>query len=197
MIPTIANPCAEPAWLKGALAGQRACLARAITAVEEGTIDATCVLQAIYPLVGRALVVGFTGAPGVGKSTLIAACIAEARRRGLKVGVLTNHLREVQLEVLRAVQLLPALDALVTVSDAPPKPHPGSYRAACGALGVPPRQAVMVGDSWDNDVAGAVTAGLRAVWYAPAGAEAPEESVPHRRLHSHEPLEHALQVLLG
>lgn len=87
MIPTIANPCAEPAWLKGALAGQRACLARAITAVEEGTIDATCVLQAIYPLVGRALVVGFTGAPGVGKSTLIAACIAEARRRGLKVGV--------------------------------------------------------------------------------------------------------------
>ncbi len=84
----IATPGAEPAWLKGALAGQRASLARAITAVEENTVDAAWVLQAIYPLVGRALVVGFTGAPGAGKSTLVAACIAEARRRGLKVGVL-------------------------------------------------------------------------------------------------------------
>ncbi|MDB5857774.1 MAG: meaB [Ramlibacter sp.] len=82
-----ANPGTEPAWLQGALAGQRASLARAITAVEENTVDAARVLQAIYPLVGRALVVGFTGAPGAGKSTLVAACITEARRRGLKVGV--------------------------------------------------------------------------------------------------------------
>ena len=87
MTSAIASPRAEPAWLKGALAGQRACLARAITAVEENTVDAACVLQAVYPLVGRALVVGFTGAPGAGKSTLVAACVAEARRRGLKVGV--------------------------------------------------------------------------------------------------------------
>ena len=82
-----ASARAEPAWLKGALAGQRACLARAITAVEENTVDAARVLQVIYPLVGRALVVGFTGAPGAGKSTLVAACVTEARRRGLKVGV--------------------------------------------------------------------------------------------------------------
>ena len=88
MTAATANPRAEPAWLKGALAGQRASLARAITAVEENTVDAACVLQAVYPLVGRALVVGFTGAPGAGKSTLVAACITEARRRGLKVGVI-------------------------------------------------------------------------------------------------------------
>ena len=66
MTDATANPRAEPAWLKGALAGQRASLARAITAVEENTVDAACVLQAIYPLVGHALVVGFTGAPGSG-----------------------------------------------------------------------------------------------------------------------------------
>lgn len=81
------NAAAAPSWLAGALSGQRASLARAITAVEDNTADAASVLQAIYPLIGQALVVGFTGAPGAGKSTLITACIAEARRRGLKVGV--------------------------------------------------------------------------------------------------------------
>lgn len=77
-----------PAWLPAALAGHRASLARAITAVEESTADAAAVLQAVYPRVGRALVVGFTGTPGAGKSTLIAACIPEALRRGLSVGVI-------------------------------------------------------------------------------------------------------------
>ena len=86
-IESTARSSVDPPWLAGALAGHRASLARAITAVEEDTVDAGRVLQAIYPLVGRALVVGFTGAPGVGKSTLVAACIAEARRRGLKIGV--------------------------------------------------------------------------------------------------------------
>jgi LAO/AO transport system kinase len=76
-----------PRWLGAALDGQRAALARAITALEEHTADAAQVLAAVYPRIGRAVVVGFTGAPGAGKSTLIAACITEARRRGLQVGV--------------------------------------------------------------------------------------------------------------
>ena len=77
----------EPAWLALAIAGDRAALARAITAVEENGEDGRRVLEAIYRRVGRALVAGFTGAPGVGKSTLVGACIAEARRRGMTVGV--------------------------------------------------------------------------------------------------------------
>ena len=87
MINAIAGYRAEPSWLEGALAGHRASLARAIAAVEDNTADAPSVLQSIYTRVGRALVVGFTGAPGAGKSTLVSACIAEARRLGLKVGV--------------------------------------------------------------------------------------------------------------
>ncbi|WP_407570058.1 HAD family hydrolase [Deinococcus altitudinis] len=125
------------------------------------------------------------------------ALLAALKERGLRVGVLTNHLREVQLEVLEAVRLLPLIDALVTVSDAPPKPHPGGYRAVCAALGVSPQQAVMVGDHWTNDVAGAVSAGLNGVWYAPAELQAPDDSVPHRRLSSYEPLEDALRAILG
>ncbi|MBP7063448.1 methylmalonyl Co-A mutase-associated GTPase MeaB [Ferrovibrio sp.] len=76
-----------PAWLPGLLAGERAALARAITAVENETPEARAVLRAIRDRLGRALVVGFTGAPGAGKSTLVSAYVAELRRRSLSVGV--------------------------------------------------------------------------------------------------------------
>jgi putative hydrolase of the HAD superfamily len=124
------------------------------------------------------------------------ALIGALRECGLRVGVLTNYLREVQLETLEAIGLLPHLDAVVTVSDAPPKPHPDSYHAACAALKVAPQQAVMVGDNWHNDVAGAVQAGLRAVWYAPKDQIAPAD-VSHGRLGSYEPLDAAIEVLLS
>lgn len=76
-----------PDWLPGLLAGERAALARAITAVENETDEAAAVLQGIRSRLGHALVVGFTGAPGAGKSTLVSAYVAELRRRDLSVGV--------------------------------------------------------------------------------------------------------------
>ncbi len=79
---------AAPDWLAGLFAGDRAALSRAITAVENGTGEATAVLAAIHPRLGYAKVVGITGAPGVGKSTLTGAYVAELRRRGLGVGVI-------------------------------------------------------------------------------------------------------------
>jgi len=61
------------------------------------------------------------------------------------------------------------------------KPDKVFYRAAllrAGHAGVPlpARDAVMVGDSWPNDIAGAKAAGLRAVWFNAHGAEAPTGS---------------------
>jgi LAO/AO transport system kinase len=75
-------------WLDRLLAGDRAALARAITAVENDTGDAAAVLKAAHGHTGRALVVGITGAPGAGKSTLVSAYVRELRSRGLGVGVL-------------------------------------------------------------------------------------------------------------
>lgn len=68
--------------------GDRASLARAITAVENRTPDARHILKSIQPKLGRALVVGFTGPPGAGKSTLINAYVTELRKRGKSVAVL-------------------------------------------------------------------------------------------------------------
>ncbi len=77
----------SPDWLEKLLDGDRLALSRAITAVENETAEAATVLLAIHPRLGGARVVGFTGAPGVGKSTLVAAYVAELRRRGKSVGV--------------------------------------------------------------------------------------------------------------
>lgn len=74
-------------WRERLLAGERLTLARAITEVENDTDQARKVLSEIHGLPGRALVVGITGAPGVGKSTLLSAYVTELRRRGRRVGV--------------------------------------------------------------------------------------------------------------
>ena len=55
----------------GVLAGQRRAIARAITLVENDGSEAQAVLTAIHPHTGRAHIVGITGPPGSGKSTLV------------------------------------------------------------------------------------------------------------------------------
>jgi len=73
--------------LQRLLAGQTIALAKSITAVENDTPQAAELLAGIQPHLGRALVVGFTGPPGAGKSTLVNALIVELRRRERSVGV--------------------------------------------------------------------------------------------------------------
>ena len=71
----------------GAMAGDRRSLARLLTAVENRTAVAETAMRRLYPTAGRAHLVGITGPPGSGKSTLVAALIAEVRRAGRTVAV--------------------------------------------------------------------------------------------------------------
>jgi LAO/AO transport system kinase len=71
-----------------AVAGDRLALARLLTAVENRSPIAEAALRSLFPMAGRAHLVGITGPPGSGKSTLVAALIAEARRAGRTVAVI-------------------------------------------------------------------------------------------------------------
>jgi len=71
-----------------AVAGDRLALARLLTAVENRTAVAEAALRRLYPTAGRAHLVGITGPPGSGKSTLVAALIAEVRRADRTVAVI-------------------------------------------------------------------------------------------------------------
>lgn len=70
------------------LNGEPLALSRAITAVENAMAGAPAILAAIQPHLGKATVIGITGPPGAGKSTLIDALIKELRARKKTVGVL-------------------------------------------------------------------------------------------------------------
>lgn len=69
------------------VAGDLRALARAISVVEDGRTGADEVLARAYPAGGTARVVGVTGAPGSGKSTLVSRMISYVRARGERVAV--------------------------------------------------------------------------------------------------------------
>jgi LAO/AO transport system kinase len=69
------------------LAGDVRALARAISAVEENAAGAVEVLRAAFPHTGRATVIGVTGSPGAGKSSLVDRLVAALRADGRRVGV--------------------------------------------------------------------------------------------------------------
>ena len=69
------------------LAGDRVTLGRAINAVDNDSAEASDVLRAVRDHLGRARVIGITGAPGAGKSTLVNGLIHAFRKAGETVGV--------------------------------------------------------------------------------------------------------------
>jgi LAO/AO transport system kinase len=73
----------------GVREGDRRALARAITLVENGDPLAYDLVREVYPETGSAYVVGITGPPGVGKSSLVAALIRQIRESNRTVGVIS------------------------------------------------------------------------------------------------------------
>jgi LAO/AO transport system kinase len=70
------------------LAGDTRALARSISLVEEGSPRASELLRQIFPRTGAARIIGLTGAPGSGKSSLVDRLIAFCRQESDKVGVI-------------------------------------------------------------------------------------------------------------
>ncbi|MEJ5198405.1 MAG: methylmalonyl Co-A mutase-associated GTPase MeaB [Anaerolineae bacterium] len=70
------------------LAGNRRALARTISLIEDAAAEAPSLLSALYGHTGRAHVIGITGAPGTGKSTLVNALARAYRSQGRTVGII-------------------------------------------------------------------------------------------------------------
>jgi LAO/AO transport system kinase len=85
----IARAMVDETLAKRLLAGDRRALARAISLVENNRPEGWELVKEVYPHTGNASVVGFTGPPGVGKSTLIGAVTKSRREAGRSVGVLS------------------------------------------------------------------------------------------------------------
>ena len=74
--------------VENVLAGDFRSIARLITLVENGAAEAVPYLRALFPHTGRCLSIGVTGAPGVGKSTLVDRLAGFYRHQEKKVGII-------------------------------------------------------------------------------------------------------------
>jgi putative hydrolase of the HAD superfamily len=87
--------------------------------------------------------------------------LAELRARGLRLGLISNTSRD-----LAAFVIHHALDVDVAIGSrafGKTKPDPAIFRAALDVLGLEPDAAVMVGDSIEDDIEGALALGMRAI----------------------------------
>ncbi|MBP7778749.1 MAG: methylmalonyl Co-A mutase-associated GTPase MeaB [Acidobacteria bacterium] len=70
------------------LAGDPRAIARAMSLIEDDHVGAPALIRDLFPKTGRACVMGVTGPPGAGKSTLVDKLVAQLRQRGETVGVI-------------------------------------------------------------------------------------------------------------
>ncbi len=69
-------------------AGEPNAVARAISKVEDGSADNAELMKQLFPRTGRALIIGITGSPGAGKSSLVDKLAGFYRKRGDRVGII-------------------------------------------------------------------------------------------------------------
>jgi putative hydrolase of the HAD superfamily len=128
--------------------------------------------------------------PVRGALNLLAA-LADA---GIPVVVVTNNLVAEQRLKLARCGLDRYVAALVTSEEVGrAKPDREMFEAGLRAAGAAPERAVMLGDAWLTDIAGARAAGIRAVWFNRLAAASPDSSVAELR--SLVPTDDAVAVL--
>ncbi len=97
--------------------------------------------------------------------------------RGVRIGLVSNW--DLRLRgMLEGMGLASQFEAIAISAElAIEKPSPGIFRHVTDRLGVAPGDCLHVGDTWQEDIVGAVAAGLRPVWFNPAGQALPAAAV--------------------
>jgi putative hydrolase of the HAD superfamily len=122
--------------------------------------------------------------------------LAALKASGLRVGIVTNNIRAEQLLKLERCGLGGFIDVLVTSEDAGiAKPEPAIFDQALAALDLEAASTVMVGDVWDTDIAGALRAGVRPVWFN--WRKLPPRDQPVDEIASFTPIDKTLAVICG
>jgi HAD superfamily hydrolase (TIGR01549 family) len=125
-----------------------------------------------------------------------AAALLDAVHRHATVVIVSNNLLEEQQDKLRQCGLDRHVDILVVSEQAGvSKPHPGIFQIALERAGARAADAVMVGDSWSNDIEGARAAGIRPIWFNRDGKEPADPEVD--MITSLEPTSEVLRVILA
>jgi putative hydrolase of the HAD superfamily len=121
--------------------------------------------------------------------------LLECLKGRVTVGIVTNNLTAEQKGKLRHLKVEGLMDFMVTSEEiGEPKPGRAIFEAALNRAECRPEEAVMIGDSWEVDVLGAIGAGIRPLWFNPEGFPCPDPSHAGE-LRAYEPLETAWQMI--
>jgi putative hydrolase of the HAD superfamily len=110
--------------------------------------------------------------------------LVELRRRGKRLGIVTNGVAAVQHATIDALGIRSAVDAIViSETEGVRKPHPDLFHRAAFRVGVAPSECCFVGDHPTVDVAAAEAAGLQGIWrrtshWAPAAPVRTIDAIP-------------------
>lgn len=127
-----------------------------------------------------------------------AAALLEALGARLPVGIVSNNLYDEQTEKLRVCGLDRFVTTLIVSERAGvAKPDPAIFRLALRDLQCEAGECVMVGDAWTADVAGAQSAGLRAIWFNPRRLPPPPGEAPVPTLLALEPTADVVETILA
>ena len=119
--------------------------------------------------------------------------LLDALRGLVKIGVVTNGPSARQRGKLERFGIYP--DAVAISEDVgTTKPAPAIFRFALARLGVDPERATMIGDSWENDILGALGCGMAAVWLNRYRLTCPDAALAVE-IQGFEPVEDVLRIL--
>lgn len=105
--------------------------------------------------------------------------LTRLKQAGIPVGVCTNMMADIQMRKLCRLDLAEVCGLLISSEEAGrDKPHAPIFQLAVQRLGVPAQDTLMVGDSFNHDVRGALAAGLQAMWLNVHGAPLPVAETP-------------------
>ncbi len=121
--------------------------------------------------------------------------LARLHRR-TRIGIVSNNELAEQEEKIRFLGIGACVDVLVVSAELGiAKPDPRIFRAALDRAGVGADDAVMIGDSWENDVVGARGVGMRTVWFNRFRLPRPD-ALPVAELGSFRPLRNVESILM-
>jgi 2-haloalkanoic acid dehalogenase type II len=110
--------------------------------------------------------------------------LEQLHEKSYKLAIISNGSKlkqEQQLKRLNLQALIPDQHLFSSQQGGMRKPNPQLFRHALQTMRIPASQAVMVGDSWKNDIVGATNAGMDAVWIRPLHTH---KQSPQRKLGS-------------
>ena len=122
------------------------------------------------------------------------ALLEAIRREGWRAIIVTNNGVAEQRRKLERCGIGAWIDAMITSEEAGvSKPDPAIFEIALRTAGATADEVVMVGDAWPTDVAGALAAGIRPIWFNRHGQARPDPAIAEVR--ALEPLDEVLRWL--